>query len=70
MPEMTFTIDKRHAENARKWINQHPCKTRKSKKIGVIGGKTSYVFTNTSIGQLQIVRCGCRKEKLLNGDDL
>jgi hypothetical protein len=36
----------------------------------VIGGKTSDVFTNTSIGQLQIVRCGCRKEKLLNGDDL
>lgn len=71
MPKkIIFTIDSRHAENAQKWIAQHPCRIRKSKKTGAIGGKTSYVFTNTSIGQLQTVCCACGEDLLLNGEEL
>lgn len=70
MPEMTFRIEERHALIAGKWIDEHLCKFRDSKRTGAIGGKTTYMFTNTTIGQLQVVQCGCGEEKLLNGDEL
>lgn len=70
MPELTFRIEERHAEIAQKWIDEHPCKLRKSKKTGAIGGKTSYSFTNTTIGQLQVVQCACGEDQLVNGDEL
>lgn len=70
MPELVFRIEKQRALAALKWIDEHPCKIRKSKRTTAIGGKTSFSFTNTTIGQLQTVHCACGEELLLNGDDL
>lgn len=65
-----FTISAVHAVKADEWIKKHPCKIRRSKRTTAIGGKITYKFTDTSIGQLQVVKCACGKEELLNGDDL
>lgn len=68
--DMHFRIEARHVEIAQKWIAEHPCKIRKSKRTGAIGGKTSYTFVDTSIGQLQNVNCACGESTCINGDDI
>lgn len=65
-----FLISKAHMAHADHWIRTHPCRLRKSKRTTAIGGKISFRFTDTSIGQLQVVLCACGKEELLNGDEL
>ena len=67
--DLLFRIRAEHATAARTWIKKHPCKERR-KSGGVIGGKVSYVFTETSIGVLQVVKCVCGGEECLNACDL
>ena len=67
--DLLFRVRAEHAKAALAWIKKHPCKERR-KSGGVIGGKVSYVFTQTSIGVLQVVKCVCRGEECLNALDL
>lgn len=64
MPEMTFTLDAKQVEEARKWADQHPCKFR-GKYGGAIGGRISYSFVNTSIGQIANIECACGESRCL-----
>lgn len=66
--EIIFTIPARDAAKVRKWQEEHPCKIRGTYQ-GAIGGVFTFIFTDTSIGQIQTVKCGCGK-KLLISDDL
>ena len=69
--EMTFKLEAKQVEEARKWIDKHPCKFRNSRRTGAIGGKTTYTFTNTSIGQIANIECACgAKECLTDIKDL
>jgi len=67
MPELIFRIEEHHAKDARKWIDEHPCEIR-GKRQGAIGGAITYTFTNTTIGQIQSVECGCGEELCLTDD--
>ena len=59
MPEMIFKLEDRQVEEARKWVNEHPCTLRDAKRMGAIGGKTTYTFTNTTIGEIAGIQCAC-----------
>jgi hypothetical protein len=55
---MVFTIDEEHEKPINDWIKTHKCSIR-GKYHGAIGGGITFTFTNTSIGQIQNVRCAC-----------
>jgi hypothetical protein len=67
--DLVFRVRREHAREAGAWIRKHPCKERK-KDGAPIGGKISYVFTETSIGVIQNVQCVCGKAECLNGLEL
>jgi hypothetical protein len=59
---ITFTIDDIDEKDMRKWIEEHnkTCPWADPNKYrGAIGGRFSYSFTNTSIGQIQTIECCC-----------
>jgi hypothetical protein len=68
--ERSFVISAEHAARADEWIKTHGCKLRRSKRTTAIGGKITYKFTDTSIGQIQTVLCACGKDECLNWDVL
>lgn len=68
--EIVFVIEAKHAEEARHWIKGHPCRLRGKPEKTTIGGRISFTFCNTSIGQIQNVECACGKSVCLNGHDL
>lgn len=70
MPDLVFRIEERHVEDAQKWIREHPCKLRGKPEKTAIGGRVSYTFCNTSIGQIQNVECACGESTCLNAHDL
>ena len=55
---MIFTIEDQEAVLAQEWITKHKCSIR-GKYQGAIGGGITFCFTNTSIGQIQVVKCAC-----------
>lgn len=65
--EIVFTISARDAEKVRKWQEEHPCKIR-GKYHGAIGGCFTFYFTNTSIGQIQMLRCACGSDLMISDD--
>jgi hypothetical protein len=58
---IVFTIDDEHVKPIYEWIDTHECAIR-GKYQGAIGGGTTFSFTNTSIGQVQTVKCACGKD--------
>lgn len=67
--DLIFRVRREHARAAEDWIRKHPCKERR-KSGGVIGGKISYTFVETSIGILQNVECVCGARECLNANEL
>jgi hypothetical protein len=63
--KMEFSIEEDEVENVRKWIDIHPCKIR-GKYGGAIGGGTTFCFTNTTIGQIQTVKCACGEKYVVD----
>jgi len=68
--DMIFTIEAANVEAAQKWIAEHPCKLRGKRVRAAIGGKITYSFTNTSVGQMQNIKCACGASTCINADDL
>jgi len=66
--DRVFVIEEKHIKVAEKWIREHSCNPRGNRTA--IGGKTSYTFVDTTIGQLQNVNCACGKSTCINGDDV
>ena len=55
-----FHLDDEMHARSEHFIVTHPCTVQNE---GFIGGKTSYRFTDTSIGQVAVVRCVCDAEE-------
>lgn len=70
MKPMVFIIEPEHVRIAQEWIRTHPCQLRGRRDRTAIGGKISYTFVDTSIGQLQNVECACGASTCINGRDL
>ena len=49
---MNFSIDNKTLKKINEWVDSLP----KTDNIGAIGGRLSYSFTNTSIGQILKVK--------------
>ncbi len=64
---MVFHIEESYVPGVRKWQKEHPCKTR-GQYHGAIGGVFTFSFTNTSIGQVQKLKCGCGQSLLISDD--
>lgn len=55
-----FTVDADRVEKIRKWKAQHEKeKHNGSSYAGAIGGRYTYEFTPTSIGEFGRIRCSC-----------
>lgn len=62
-----FSIEHDKLERVHKWVAEHPCKLR-GKYQGAIGGAITYSFTDTTIGQIQTVKCACGGEHFISDD--
>lgn len=68
--ELIFTIEAKNAKAAEEWIKTHKCKLRGRRLRAAIGGKITYMFTPSSIGELQNVECVCGAMHCINAGDL
>ena len=57
---MTFTPSDKELETSSKWIQDH--KNRCTSKDAAMGGKYSYCFTPTGVGEIFTVKCVCGEE--------
>lgn len=60
-----FTITENEAGNLNNWIEEHDkkCPFTDPMKQGAIGGRFTYSFTPTSLGQITKIKCACGEEK-------
>lgn len=60
MPKISFNISSEEYEEIQKWINKHTEEKHDGNRYaGAIGGRYSYVFIPTSIGEIGEIRCSC-----------
>jgi hypothetical protein len=57
--DRVFTIPADKAKGVDRWLKTHPCSLRGKPEKTAIGGRITYSFTDTSIGQMQHVKCAC-----------
>lgn len=62
-----FTLTDEQKKRAIEWEPTHGCTI---KNHGAIGGATTYKFTPTSVGVIQVVTCACGGELDLTEYDL
>ena len=55
---INFVIDDEDTKRYLEWKENHICKLKNSCG-GAIGGKITFSFTGTSLGEIQIVECVC-----------
>lgn len=63
--EIVFRINAADAKKVYEWFDAHPCKIR-GRYQGAIGGAKTFIFTNTTIGQIQTIECGCGEKFTLD----
>jgi hypothetical protein len=67
---VTFTLDDHDIADIKKWDQSHKCKFRNQngtwKYGGAIGGRLTYYFTPTSIGDVCEVKCACGKKHYID----
>ena len=56
---MIFELNEEETQKFNDWRNNHNCK---QKDVGAIGGRFTFCFTPTSLGELATVKCACGKE--------
>lgn len=52
-----FSLNQIQTENVKKWKKVHKCSPIHSG--GAIGGQFSYIFTPTTLGTIQSIKCAC-----------
>ena len=59
-----FELDDEQVEKIKKWDDNHKktCRFGDPLNQGAIGGRLSYCFTPTSLGEIQLVKCACGEE--------
>jgi len=63
-----FTLDKNKLEQIDAWNKNHNCNMKEN--IGTIGGRLTYSFTPTGLGEIVTVKCACGEElDLTNSED-
>lgn len=65
--KMVFELEPKQVEEAWKWVDEHSCRLRNSKRRTAIGGKTSFTFVDTTIGRIANVNCACGESYCLTG---
>lgn len=62
---MRFEVSVEETEAYLKWKEEHDkvCPLKSPGKQGAIGGRTTFTFTGTSLGELFGVQCGCGAEE-------
>lgn len=55
-----FELDDNEIRKLNEWDNKHQCSLKEDS--GAIGGRLTYSFTGTSLGQIVVVKCGCGEE--------
>lgn len=67
--EMIFRIDFEDYKKLKEFLEKHEtkCKMRNVYQ-GAIGVSGTYIFTNTSIGQLKTYQCVCGEEFLMSNN--
>lgn len=55
---MTFTMDDQEVTAAKAWMDAHET-VCVIKETGAIGGKYTFAFTLTGLGQAVVVQCAC-----------
>ena len=67
---MKFEIYEDELPSLDKWLEEHECGyTKDPFAAGAIGGRLTYQFTPTSLGQITVVRCLCGKEVNITNTD-
>ena len=61
----TFELTDEQVRKAVEWRNAHRCKFDKG--TGAIGGRFTYMFTGTSIGEIANLKCACGAVICLTG---
>jgi hypothetical protein len=68
---VSFSLSPEEAQRATDWADEHlaSCKFGKPENQGAIGGVLSYVFTDTSMGQIATLKCACGEKQALTNFD-
>ena len=56
-----FTLTEKQSQDVSVWHNKHKEECT-IKYAGAIGGKYTYCFTSTSMGQIIVVKCACGQQ--------
>ncbi len=61
---LSFEITAEEQSKITKWLKEHNkiCKFAKPENCGAIGGRLTYCFTGTSLGQIGRIQCACKEE--------
>ena len=59
---MIFKIEGKELETFKKWDEEHKKKCKAYKKDVAIGGRLSFIFTPTSVGDAIVAKCICGKK--------
>lgn len=57
-----FPISKEEKREVVNWMKKHDEEVHKKASSGAVGGRYTYCFTPTSIGEIGTVRCSCGAE--------
>lgn len=66
--DRVFTIHADKVKRVDHWLKTHPCSLRGKPEKTAIGGRITYAFTDTSIGQMQTVKCACGQKFSIDYD--
>ena len=64
----TFTVEDDQFKKYVEWKREHD-KICPQTKVGAIGGKETYLFTQTSLGLITVIKCACEEELDLTNYD-
>lgn len=56
---MEFKIPEDKQDEVNKWRREHRCEYKDPMKQGAIGGRITYCFTPTGLGEICKVQCAC-----------
>lgn len=61
---MNFELDEYELNKYRKWVDEHDKKCPYADRMnqGAIGGRMSFTFTPTGLGQITKIKCACGDE--------
>lgn len=59
---MRFELDEVEHIKYREWRREHDKTCKNKYGVGAIGGRTTFCFTPTGLGNIVVVKCACGEE--------